>query len=59
MLLASFSIEETTTVTTNPLRRKDNNKTAIAAIILVMLTPRRPFIQTSFKIAKKLSIIDT
>ena len=33
--------------------------TANEAIILVILTPRRPFTQTSFKIAKKLSIIDT
>ena len=59
MLFASLSIEDTTTVTTNPLRRKDSNKTAIEAIILVILTPRRPFTQTSFKIAKKLSIIGT
>ena len=59
VLFASLSIDDTTTVTTNPLRRKDSNKTAIEAIILVILTPRRPFTQTSFKIAKKLSIIDT
>ena len=59
MLFASLSIDEITTVTTKPRRRKESNKTAIEAIILVILTPNRPFTQTSFKITKKLSIIDT